>query len=572
MIVKIEGQSVRLIIHYDFRAFLDFYRNQAGEAARTLLFDAAKECTFCPANDKCTNLLYPRIIELGDKSKRLCSLNWSHHLNLAVDAATVGPILSIIDMAFRYHEPWMHQDVSSKPTPKYELSILDESYVVGLRHVSNMLSVRTEDFIKECFAKDDRVRCKLDELWDLTGQAGEPRYAGVTRDFINGLDYTFTLGVLCDKDHLPKELPKDAEVVKLAAGEYALYAADAGRTYTRIWEHFKGKFHKENAKGFDKSRPWFEQFGPGGELTQLAIPVADGITLEVERRLRVVKTQDTRLAGYWSFNEPDYGPYRPPQEQELLRRRFPDEPWWILSNVHARPGQPIYWKHGLELDDLEPVPDGLEEMNVRGGYWHVISYPYPAPADWVFEVPYRTRDMDVDCLAHPRDFNEYVYNARGRYTEIWAPVRIMGRLAYEVVERPRTTLLGKQAGPTTTVGDADLPVFYNHPANSNPGSCIVAFRFEEHNGKSFFAPPIARGMAVDGPVGVPEGLEMLDLPAGRYVKVTEAVPNGELGWRVEGFVGGEVEKQTGHKPDLSRQIIVEQSGFGRQHAVFVPVI
>ena len=64
--VRVDNAGVTLSIAYDVRAFLDFYRNQADEATKALLFEAAIPCCFC-ISDKCTTLLTDRRIALGSK-------------------------------------------------------------------------------------------------------------------------------------------------------------------------------------------------------------------------------------------------------------------------------------------------------------------------------------------------------------------------------------------------------------------------------------------------------------------------------------------------------------------------
>ena len=149
--VRVDDEGVILIINYDLRAFLDFYRNQADGATKALLFEAAIPCCFC-ITDKCTTLLTDRRIYLGDKVKQLCG-PYRHSLELPVTGANVQLMAPVIDMAFRYCTPEMHRDVFYENEVTYRVESGREFYVVGFRHLSALLSVRTEDSIRQCFTR-----------------------------------------------------------------------------------------------------------------------------------------------------------------------------------------------------------------------------------------------------------------------------------------------------------------------------------------------------------------------------------------------------------------------------------
>ncbi|MHB0876007.1 MAG: GyrI-like domain-containing protein, partial [Anaerolineae bacterium] len=387
--VRVDGEAVTLRTDYDLRAFLDFYRNRADEATKALLFEAAIPCCFC-MDDKCTTVLTDRRIYLGGKVKQLCG-PYRHRLELAVTAASVGLMGPILDMAFRYCAPDMHQDVSSRNDVTYAVESAPEFYVVGYRHRSTMLSVRTEDFVKGCFDRGEDGQSKLDALAEAIGHSGKADYVGVTRDFADGLDYVYVLGVACEADDVPATLPEGAEAVRIAAGEYAVYNSSV-RDYASLWRHFKERFHEAEQKGYDVSRLPFEHFDAEGRFYDLSIPVAAGLPADSGVRKRVVRTPDVRLAGYLVWQETDFPLYKDVGNvEERLRRAFPNAERYVHAYTHSRPGQPACEKHGVELGPFDAIPDGMEEMTIRGGYWHACSYPYPVIPDYVlFDLPYES--------------------------------------------------------------------------------------------------------------------------------------------------------------------------------------
>jgi hypothetical protein len=231
---------------------MDFYRSCTDEATKKLLFKAARACRFC-INDHCINLITDRTIYLDKRKKRVCGIHWYNRLELPVNHADLAQMGSVIEMAFRYCTPEMHEDLSVEKEVTYQVKTLPETYLVGFRHLSTMLSLRTGSFIRECFEQDGRGQMKLDALCELTGQTGNCQFTGVTRDFVDGLCYTYLLGVLCPKESLPEHLPEEVEVVRLGAGEYGLYASY--NTEVRyVWEHFAEKFYEAYGLGYDITR------------------------------------------------------------------------------------------------------------------------------------------------------------------------------------------------------------------------------------------------------------------------------------------------------------------------------
>ncbi len=566
--VDIDGERVTLRTDYDLRAFLDFYRRSVDEVTKELLFEAAIPCCFC-INDKCTTLLTDRRIRLGDRVKQLCG-PYRHRLEMPVTGAHAGLVKPIVDMAFRFCTPEMHKDIFYRNDITHRVEARREFYVVGFRHLSTTLSVRTEDFIQECFAQDESGRTGLDMLRELTGQAGG-RYVGVTKDFTDGLHYTYILGVECEKDHLPDRLPEGVEAVRVEAGDYAVYNSSAGN-YRSIWQHFKDKFFDAEQKGYDTSRLPFEFLDSKGRFYDVSIPVAAGLPKGNGMRTRVVKTPDIRIAGFLLYGETDYPLHKDvPNVQEKLRELFPSAARYVQASTHAMPDQPISEGYGVEVDKLDLIPAGVEIMTLRGGYWHVISYPYPVPSDYIFDLPYKT-PYTIDKLNHPRAFLWIEYNGRGAYSEAYCPIRLMGKRVVELVERPACKLIGKEAAPPDKViAPADIEAFYALEANPEKGSCTFAFRLEMHNTLEHFARPVIKGVEVLDFGDVPDGMETFTLEGGKYVKITETLPNGELDWWAPYYALREMEKETGYAPDLARLFFVHQTEYGRAFALYVPV-
>lgn len=570
--VRVGDEGVNLFITYDIRAFLDFYRNQADEATKALLFEAAIPCCFC-ISDKCTTLLTDRRIRFGSKVKQLCG-PYRHSLDLPVTGANVGLMGPVIEMAFRYCTLEMHCDVFYQNEVTYRVEDRRAFYVVGYRHLSTLLSVRTEDFIQQCYAQDENGSSRVDALRELLGQPGG-RIVGVTKDFVDGLHYAYVLGVACDERHLPDALPTGVEVVRIGAGDYAVYNSSAGDTKS-IWQHFKDRFFDAEQKGYDTARLPFEFLDDEGRVYDVSIPVAAGLPKDSGVRIRVIKTPDIPIAGFLQYAETDYPLHVDvPNVREKLRELFPSAGRYITASTHAMPGQPLSERYGVEVDKLDVIPEGVEVMTLRGGYWHSVSYPYPVPGDYVFEAPYETQHA-IDSVNHPREFVWMEYDGRGAYSEVYSPIRPMGHRVVELVERPICRLIGKEAAPPAKViAPEDIDAFYDLEANPEKGSCTFAFRYEMHNKMAFFGKPVIKGVEVAAfdtlCDDVPEGMETFVLEGGHYAKITETVPNGELDWVTPVWALFKMAEETGHEPDLARLFYVRQTGYGRAFELYVPV-
>ena len=148
----------------------------------------------------------------------------------------------------------------------------------------------------------------------------------------------------------------------------------------------------------------------------------------------------------------------------------------------------------------------------------------------------------------------------------------MGQRVVELVERPVCRLIGKEAAPPEkAIAPADIDAFYDLEANPEKGSYTLAFRYEMHDKMAYLTKPVIKGVEVADFGDVPEGMETFALEGGRYAKISETVPNGELDWVTPGWALFEMAKETGYEPDLDRLFYVRQMGYGRAFELYAPV-
>lgn len=133
-------------------------------------------------------------------------------------------------------------------------------------------------------------------------------------------------------------------------------------------------------------------------------------------------------------------------------------------------------------------------------------------------------------------------------------------------------LLGKEeAPPESVVTDADIQAFYDLDGNVGKGHCVFAFHYEIHGKLWHFQKPVIKGAEVADTTKVPAGLRAYTLEGGKYVRISETLPNGEFDWSLEWYAFKEMEQETGHQLDLSRLFIVEQMEYGGSFALYAPV-
>lgn len=569
--LRIDGPRVTLVTAYDIRAFLDYYRHQADETAQALLFNAAAPCEYC-IDDKCTTLISDHTIAYQGKRKKLCG-PYRHWLVIAdITLQNLPAVQAIAAMAFRYCTPAMHTDLFYENEVSYRTEDAPEITILGFRYAAASFGVKIEDFIRECLAPGEDGKRRIDTLIELTGQADSGRYIGVTTDFLTSTCYHFTFGIACPRASIPSELPQGVAIVRVQAGPYAVYNTSAG-DYRSVWQRFNEAYYDAERKGYDTSRVPYEYYDRDGRFGDVHIPVSADCPKDSGRRTRVLLTPDIRLAGISTCSENDHPFYQDVTGlQEKLLEYFPHAERVMRGWIHAKPGWPMTEFTGVEVDALDVIPPELEIITIRGGYWNVVAYPYFRSGEFeIFSTPYRPR-FEVDLLAHPRAFLELYYTGRGLYSEVYTPIRLMGERRVELVERPVTLLIGKEeAPPASVVTAADMRAFYDLDANVEKGRCVLAYHFELHRGQYYFQKPVIKGAEVADIARVPAGMQAFTLEGGRYVRLSETLPNGELDWSLGGYAFKEMEKETGYQLDLSRLFIVEQMEYGRAFALYVPV-
>lgn len=86
----------------------------------------------------------------------------------------------------------------------------------------------------------------------------------------------------------------------------------------------------------------------------------------------------------------------------------------------------------------------------------------------------------------------------------------------------------------------------------------------------FFDRPLVKGVLAADETPIPEGLWEFYLDSGKYIHVTEDIPNGEPGWEIEGFA--DMARKAGYTTDERRQFIVKQNEFGKSYEWFIPCL
>lgn len=363
--------------------------------------------------------------------------------------------------------------------------------------------------------------------------------------------------------------------LKLYHGEYAVYNSSAG-DYDSIWRHFSEKFRESTPKGYDAHRIPYEFYDEGGNFSNIHIPVSDEMPKDSGRYSRVVFTPDIKVAGIMTCCEKDHPLYRDDTGiREKLRAYFPLAERIIGTATHADFGLPMTHIIGVEVDDLDIIPDEFEVYTLRGGYWHLSSWRHFSGGEgrnhYELEgLPFKAA-TSVDSLNHPRAFIEYQYTGRGGLCETAVPMRKQGERRIKLVEKNECLLVGKdEAPPDSTVTEADINVIYNLESSLEKGSITAAFRYEMHGGL-LFKKPVIRGAEVADFDDVPAGMNTYTLEGGRYVKITETLPNGGYDWWTPNYAFRDMNSETGYEIDLSRLLIVRQTGYGREFELYVPV-
>lgn len=369
-------------------------------------------------------------------------------------------------------------------------------------------------------------------------------------------------------------------VRKVRGGEWAVYRTSAGN-YASVWEHFTKEFYGAERRGYDEGRAFYETYTEDGAFMEVYIPVDAELSRESGQTRTVHELPDMMLVGYGGYAEADHPQYgeRPFEKWNEVARLFPRAEYVARVSVHSLFGKPLMGFDGVSYNELMDVPDGMERFALKGGYERKIGFKH-------FTGDYQAwgeaLDMPVESplllftLDHPRGFNQYVYNARGGYSEIGVPMRIVGERHYDVVELEAQRIIGKlEAPPDCVVTEEDIERFYHLPENAQPGSYWIGFTLAErqtqaNTGSAFYDKPLIKGVKAMTGARSPEDFCELTLPGGVYVRITEDRPNGVLGWE-----GGEITlaalAAAGRPHDESRPYLYHQRENGRRYALYIPI-
>lgn len=573
--IIINSEAVSFEGEYDIRAFMKLYRETDTKTVQELLFNSAHSCCYC-IDDKCTTLLMAkqRTIELDGETKKLCG-PYRHYLRINVTEATLSACITIANMMFKYaySYPIKHTDLFDKNEVTYTLVEKNEFYIVGYMQRHSQISPSDEDFISLVLQKNDNGERKIDNILEAVDQSDSGKYIGAIDNFINGVLYDFIFGIITDKK--PEKLPDGAIFRKVRNGEWAVYNSSAN-DYKSIWRHYTNDFYKIEHIGFDKARIPYEYYDENGKFSDVHIPVDADMTANSSLVGRLDHMPNVKLAGFGNYSESDYSLFKdhPFNEIEEITKLFPLADKLVRVWIHSRFGKPLFGFEGVIVDDYTVLPDDIEFYEMKGGYWRSLGYRHfnGGTADWdsTFNVKLDSKVTFDDCQ-HPRGFNEYVYNARGGYVEIGIPARVVGNYTYEVVELPTQHVIGKlEAPPESIVTEEDKELFYTLPENIEKGSYMIGFTVVQvSNGNVYYDKPLIKGVLANADTPFPDNLSELKLESGKYVKITEDIPNGELGWEC-GFLLESMEKETGYKPDMTRQFIIKQNDFGKSYELYVP--
>ncbi len=409
--VNVDGSAITLSTEYDIRAFLHFYRNTSDPTARELLFHAAVPCEYC-INDKCTTLVSGanRTITLWSEAEGICQEKklcgpYRHFLRIGpVTPDNLESVRTIAEMAFRYCTPEMHADILRVNKVSYRTGEVPGATVIGYKHAVSCFGMQVEHFMRECLVEDGCGRTKMDLLFGLVGQDRGEQYIGVTTQYVNSACYQFFFGIACEPDAVPAALPEGVATFRIQPGEYAVYTSSAG-DYRSVWQHFNDSFYPAEHKGYDLRRVFFEHYDRAGRLGDVCIPVSAEMPHGSGRFTRAIFTPDTKVAGVLSCNEKDHPLYQEVAGvRERLLRDFPHAERTVDGSIHSRPGWPMVDFIGVEVDQLDAVPEGLDIITIRGGWWNLVAHAYPRRGEFEIGAPaYRPR-FQTSGLSHPRAF------------------------------------------------------------------------------------------------------------------------------------------------------------------------
>jgi len=515
------------------------YYDSAPQAVKEYIFENVNKYMFC-SGDFCTGMLEV-YLELDGRKKKIChSIAYCpNRLYLKCTDKSLPMIKGLISALYKGHTP-KDTDIS------FEISYRNETMVIGYLHKANPLSQSTPDFIKECFSRADSPKSRLDILMEIPGARRE--YYGVTCEFIDGLNYHYVLGITCESDQIPETLPDGVVAVGIDPGE-SIEIKSVRKDYNRIWEYFEYHAKKRASRKFASKRYALDIFNEEGCLEKVAIPVTkENLTESLDIGYEVCHTQDMRIAGIRGGTEEYYRGLRDITKiDEFILSKFPESRTLIKGKIHAYLGKTYIEFAGVLINPGDAIPDGLEEINVKGGWWYKTRHRYFNGLDTDSYVPdnwFKTKNTVV--LAHPRAFlciNNY---GRSGYSETMAPIKENDDYIYEKYEGDDILMIGKEEDMERSVEELD----YNRFRTRGNGEFLIAFT----NLKRFFTPSLKNKPFFIGyrmhegmqeAEGHTNGYTTRKLPGGSYVKVSQAKPNGELDWCMVSNIALNLKNDTG---------------------------
>ncbi|MDD4774361.1 MAG: GyrI-like domain-containing protein [Eubacteriales bacterium] len=565
--ISLRDGSVSFYGEFDPRAFYRLFGETVNDKVNELLFKGVEACSLC-INDKCTTFLMAenRTIEWNGSTKKLCG-PYRHNLTADVTPDNIGACLAAARMIFEYTLPHMHTDIFYKNEVDYTVAEKDAFYLIGYMARHNSLSKADDELVRSVLSDKTR-RTALDNLSPVRG-----RYIGAVDKFIDGNTYEFIFGIMTRVK--PAVLPADTVCRRINGGEWAVYNSSAG-DYKSIWRHFSANFYNTEGKGYDPGRIPFEYYDESGRIFDVHIPVSPDCSADSSKSVRVLRIPVMRLAGFSWYNEADH-PQAENYDFDVKKRltdAFPNADRIIGISTHAFLGKPM--RHGCFYiyDDLEPVPGSVNTYEFNGGAWIVESWHHfnGGICDYPFDRPMNFKTK-TDDMHHPGPWIDIDYlGARGGYVELGNPIQLKGTRSFEPVQLPPQRIIGKpEAPPLSVVTDREIKAFYSMPENKEQGSYVIGYTVTVPEGKGmYFDRPLVKGVFAEDDTPVPEGLWEFYLDGGRYIHITEDIPNGEPGWEIEYLA--DALKSAGYTADESRQFIIKQNAYGKSYEWFVPYI
>ncbi|MCL2512315.1 MAG: GyrI-like domain-containing protein [Oscillospiraceae bacterium] len=573
-----DGGDVMAEIKTPFIGLKRLFDETGDPGVREILFKNARKCSHC-ISDKCTALLMApaRTLDLGGKSKKACSM-WGQRVKMFIDGGNFNACVEIIErfLSDAVKAGEKHEDVR-KNDVAYTLSQKGEFFIAGYCHKHTPISAKDEDAVKSLLPLMPGL-CKALDISD------EGKYIGATANFVNGSQYDFIFGVICDKKPDASKLPESVTFRKMPAGEWAVYNSSLSK-YPSIWRHYTDKFYDKEKRGWDAYRFPFEIYDKSGNWRDVHIPVDADAPKDAGSLVLWEHRPDFGAAGWERVGEEDHPDWFDNGDIEKRLTELLKTPGTarFCYSLHQYYGKPMRFSNFIVTDDTLDIPEDFMRRTIKGGLWringdrHFNGGAEHWDMDEPHKLPFEKQHLSLD---HPRVFGTYSYDARGGYDETWIPFRAEGEFKFETVELPPLRLFAKLEDPLNgkTVPDEELRTYYSLPGNAEPGTLAVGYKAEFFKHVMLYAEPLKKGVIAGESAVCPDGFNEYMLEGGKFVKITETNPDGspylrgEPGWEAE-FVdfprknAPDISEST----DFSRHCRMLQTGNGKYYELYVPV-